>query len=60
MSRSQVEAILGKPTRVEADTIKYVTLYYQGQKSGAGYVSGNIKLTNEDRVRHGGINEPVM
>ena len=60
MSRSQVESILGKPTKVEVDSINYVTLYYQGEKSGAGNVSGNVELSNKDRVRHTGINKPVM
>ena len=60
MSRAQVESILGKPTKVEVDIIKYVTLYYQGEKSGAGYVSGNVELNSKDRVKHGGINKPVM
>ena len=60
MSRSQVESILGKPTNVEVSTISYVTLYYQGEKSGAGYVSGNVELNQKDRVRYSGINKPVM
>ncbi|MEQ0720607.1 hypothetical protein [Stutzerimonas stutzeri] len=60
MSRSQVESILGKPTKVEVSIIGYVTLYYQGEKSGAGYVSGNVELNNKDRVLGSGINKPVM
>jgi len=58
MSRAQVESILGKPTNVEVDSIDYVTLYYQGEKSGAGYVSGNVELNSKDRVTY--INKPVM
>lgn len=60
MSRAQVESILGKPTSVEVNSINYVTLFYQGEKSGAGYVSGNVELNSQDRVTYSGINKPVM
>ena len=60
MSRLQVESILGKPTKVEVDSIDYVTLYYQGEKSGSGYISGNVQLNSHDRVIYSGINKPVM
>lgn len=60
MSRSQVESILGKPTRVEVNSIDYATLFYQGEKAGSGYVSGNVQISDEDRVTYSGINPPVM
>ena len=42
MSRQQVEAILGKPTRV--DEYSGVALFYEGEVAGSGYVVGVIKL----------------
>lgn len=60
MTRSQVEAILGPPTKVEHTVIDTVELYYQGERPGAGYVSGNVKINDEDRVDYYGINPPVM
>ncbi len=60
MSRAQVESILGKPTKVKVSVIEYVTLYYQGEKFGSGYVSGNIQLNENDRVLYSGVNAPVM
>ncbi|KAF3978736.1 MAG: outer membrane protein assembly factor BamE [Methylococcales symbiont of Iophon sp. n. MRB-2018] len=58
MSREQVEFILDKPTKIEVDSLDYVTLYYQGKKSGSGYISGNIVINADDRVTT--INKPVM
>lgn len=60
MSRSQVEDLLGSPAKVEMDGINYVTLIYQGQRYGSGYISGNVRLDNTDRVIFGGLNKPVM
>ncbi len=47
MSREQVEAILGKPTSVDA-VIDYQTLNYSGD-AGGGVLTGSVKLT-DDRV----------
>jgi hypothetical protein len=58
MSRLQVEALLGQPSGVKRDIAKWLTLYYQGEKAGAGYISGNIVLNKDDRVEM--INIPVM
>ncbi len=58
MSRLQVEALLGQPSSVKRDIAKWLTLYYQGEKAGAGYISGNIVLNKDDRVEM--INIPVM
>jgi hypothetical protein len=58
MSRAQVEAILGKPVSSKKDIISYVTLYYQGQIPGAGHISGNVKLDDNDQVAF--INPPVF
>ena len=58
MSSSQVETIVGKPSKVETDVIGWVTLFYQGEVQGAGYVSGNVRLSNKNRVAQ--ISQPVM
>jgi len=58
MSSSQVESIVGKPSKVETDVIGWVTLFYQGEVQGAGYVSGNVRLSNKNRVAQ--ISQPVM
>jgi hypothetical protein len=58
MSRLQVESLLGQPSSVKRDIAKWMTLYYQGEKAGAGYISGNVVLNNDDRVEM--INIPVM
>jgi len=58
MSRSQVESIMGKPSKIKTDSIGYVSLFYQGEIQDAGYVSGNVQLNNMDRVYL--INPPVM
>jgi hypothetical protein len=47
MSEKQVIAILGKPTSISDGVFRI--LYYQGEVPGSGYVSGNVKLT-DDRV----------
>jgi len=56
MSESQVISILGEPTS-KKDVGSYKTIFYQGEVSGSGFVSGNIKF-DEDRVW--GINIPVF
>jgi SmpA / OmlA family len=56
LSRAQVEDLLGKPTSVEA-VIDNQTLYYKGEVSGSGLVSGTVKLT-DDRVSE--INPPAF
>lgn len=56
MSEKQVVSILGKPTSIE-DSGVFRTLFYQGEVSGSGYISGNVKLT-DDRVYF--INKPVF
>lgn len=56
MSDSQVMAILGPPTSVErVGSLR--TLFYRGEVSGSGLVSGNVKLL-EDRVYL--VNKPVF
>ena len=57
MSRLQVETILGKPTSVKT-LGNHITLHYRGERSGSGYVSGNVKLNDDDRVWD--INRPVF
>ena len=59
MTRSQVEAILGKPTSV-VDYGFGVKLYYKGYVKGAGYVSGHVTISEDDHVWITGINKPVM
>ena len=59
MSEQRVISILGSPTRREVDVIDHVTLFYQGEVAGSGYVSGNIGLwSRENRVFT--INSPVF
>ena len=57
MSEKQVVSILGKPTSIKDIGGSYRTLFYQGEVSGSGFVSGNVKLS-EDRVYS--INKPVF
>ena len=57
MSRAQVEAILGRPTSVEDIPGGYQTLFYRGEVSGSGSVTGTVKL-NDDRVWQ--VNAPVF
>ena len=45
MSESQVEAILGEPTRVERGILSD-TLFYQGEVFGSGSISGYVRLMN--------------
>ncbi len=56
MSESQVTSILGPPTSAE-QVAGLRTLFYRGEVSGSGLVSGNIKL-GEDRVYL--VNKPVF
>jgi hypothetical protein len=56
MSESQVISILGPPTSVET-VGGYKTLFYRGEVSGSGSVSGNTKL-QDDRVWQ--VNTPVF
>ena len=58
MSRMQVEALLGSPTSVKKDIAHWWTIYYQGEKAGSGYISGNVVLNRDDRVEM--INIPSM
>jgi hypothetical protein len=60
MSRAQVEAILGKPTRTTRDAINYTTLLYSGERRGSGLISGNVKLDDTDRVLAHEINIPAF
>lgn len=53
-----MESLLEQPSSVQRDIAKWMTLYYQGEKAGAGYVSGNVVLNNDDRVEM--INIPMM
>lgn len=57
MSRSQVVAILGQPTSVEANVGSFVTLFYKGEVAGSGSVTGTVKL-EDDRVWQ--VNTPVF
>ncbi len=56
MSQAQVVAILSQPTSVES-LGSFRTLFYRGEVSGSGFVSGNVKLT-DDRVWM--VNKPVF
>ena len=58
MSERQVIAILGRPTSREVDIINHVTLFYRGEVAVSGFVSGNVKVDDEDRVWL--INKPVF
>ena len=60
MSERQVISILGSPTRREVNIIDHVTLFYQGEVAGPGYVSGNIGLDGDDRVKNYAINRPIF
>ena len=55
MSESQVIAVLGRPTSIEGVVDR--TFFYRGEVPGSGFVSGNVKLT-DDRVYV--INKPVF
>lgn len=55
MSEKQVISILGRPTSTK--NILYRTLFYRGEVTGSGFVSGNVELWN-DRVRQ--VNKPVF
>jgi hypothetical protein len=58
MSEQRVISILGSPTKREAAGTM-LTLFYQGEVAGSGYVSGNIGLwSRENRVFS--INIPVF
>lgn len=47
MSSQQVIAILGRPTRQEKlEYVDYLTLFWEGNVQGSGYVSGNILFSN--------------
>ena len=56
MSERQVTSILGQPTSVERVS-PWATLFYRGEVSGSGFVSGNLLLRN-DRVVV--VEEPVF
>ena len=56
MSEMQVISILGKPTSVE-ELIPFKTIFYRGEVSVSGFVSGNVKLM-DDRVWQ--VNKPVF
>lgn len=56
MSEAQVISILGPPTSVET-VGGFKTLFYRGEVSGSGSVSGNTKL-QDDRVWQ--VNTPVF
>lgn len=55
MSEKQVISILGRPTSTK--NILYRTLFYRGEVTGSGFVSGNVELWN-DRVWK--VNKPVF
>jgi hypothetical protein len=61
MSQAQVVAILGQPTSVEnlGAPLNYMTLFYRGEVPGSGFVSGNVKFT-DDRVDYLGVHKPVF
>lgn len=56
MSSAQVISVLGKPTSVQ-NVGGFQTLFYQGEISGSGVVTGTIKLM-DDRVWQ--VNTPVF
>jgi len=58
MSEQQVIAILGRPTR--RDGVGRVTVFYEGEVEGAGYVSGNIGLWDNQVMGTAFINPPVF
>lgn len=43
MSQQQVEAILGKPTKIE-ELVVTKKLFYEGQVAGSGYVVGLVRM----------------
>jgi hypothetical protein len=57
MSESQVISILGPPTNVDRTIGSMPILFYKGEVPGSGFVSGNVKLS-EDRVYL--VNKPVF
>jgi hypothetical protein len=57
MSLEQVTEILGRSTNQSLSVGSAVTLFYEGDVSGSGYVSGNVKFF-ENRVTQ--INKPVF
>ncbi len=57
MSLEQVTEILGTSTNQSLSVGSAVTLYYQGEVSGSGYVSGNVRFF-ENRVTQ--INKPIF
>ena len=47
MSSQQVITILGRPTRQDKlEHVDYLTLFWEGNVQGSGYVSGNILFSN--------------
>lgn len=56
MSERQVLSILGNPTSTK-DLHPFRTLFYRGEVTGSGFVSGNVQL-QEDRVWQ--VNVPVF
>lgn len=57
MSEAQVVSILGRPTSVKIIGGPFKTLFYSGEVSSSGSVSGNIQL-RDDRVWQ--VNTPVF
>ena len=55
MSKAQVTAILGQPT--SSEEMGVLTLFYEGEVQGSGFVSGNVKLI-DNRVHR--TNKPVF
>lgn len=61
MSRQQVEAILGQPTGTSEPYYgqPIVRLYYKGNTSSSGYISGYVEMNMDDnRVKY--VEEPVI
>ena len=61
MTRRQVEAILGKPTRITKQyaSLPHLKYLYQGDTSSSGYVSGYVNFDMpDDRVSR--ISPPVL
>jgi hypothetical protein len=56
MSAQQVIAILGQPTKKE-EIAEYLTFFWEGNIPGSGYVSGNVKLSDNQTWS---INPPVF
>ena len=58
MSEKQVITILGRPTSTKSIGVGgYRTLFYRGEVTGSGFVSGNMQL-KDDRVWQ--VNKPVF